>query len=91
MHCSVSGGKDSTYQTLKVLELGQTFVCLSSTCQLSTIGRRNIENIKKLGVDLVEFSPNPAVRKKLNCIGLTVVGDITARACWNFYYSSKCS
>ncbi len=73
----VSGGKDSTYQTLKVLELGLKPLCvLSSTCQLSTIGRRNIENIKKLGVDLVEFSPNPAVRKKLNYIGLTVVGDI---------------
>lgn len=73
----VSGGKDSTYQTIKVLELGLKPLCvLSSTCQLSTIGRRNIENIKKLGVDLVEFSPNPAVRKKLNYIGLTVVGDI---------------
>ena len=54
----------------------KTFVCFVFTCQLSTIGRRNIENIKKLGVDLVEFSPNPVVRKKLNYIGLTVVGDI---------------
>ncbi len=73
----VSGGKDSTYQTIKVLELGLKPLCvLSSTCQLSSLGRRNIENLKKLGVDLIEFSPNPTVRKKLNYIGLTVVGDI---------------
>tara|TARA_A100000164_G_C21910159_1_gene775211 strand:+ start:239 stop:1381 length:1143 start_codon:yes stop_codon:yes gene_type:complete len=73
----VSGGKDSTYQTIKVLELGLKPLCvLSSTCQLSSLGRGNIENLKKLGVDLIEFSPNPTVRKKLNYIGLTVVGDI---------------
>jgi hypothetical protein len=43
---------------------------------LSQIGRKNIENIKNLGVDYVEFSPNPVIRKKLNRIGLEVVGDI---------------
>lgn len=73
----VSGGKDSTYQTLKVLELDLKPLCvLSSTCQLSEIGRKNIENLKSLGVDLLEFSPNPNIRKKLNYIGLSVVGDI---------------
>jgi N-acetyl sugar amidotransferase len=73
----VSGGKDSTYQVLKVLELGLKPLCvLSSTCQLSKIGRDNIENLKKIGVDFVEFTPNPSIRKKLNYIGLTVVGDI---------------
>src|SRR4029079_6476335 len=41
------------------------------------IGRKNIENIKRLGVDYVEFSPNPVVRGKLNRIGLTEVGDIS--------------
>ena len=73
----VSGGKDSTYQVLKVLELGLKPLCvLSSTCQLSKIGRDNIENLKKIGVDFVEFTPNHSIRKKLNYIGLTVVGDI---------------
>lgn len=73
----VSGGKDSTYQTIKILELGLKPLCvLSSTCQLSEIGKKNIENLKKIGVDLIEFSPNPNIRKKLNYIGLTVVGDI---------------
>ena len=74
----VSGGKDSTYQVLKVLELGLNPLCVTSTtCDLSDIGRKNIENIKNLGVDYVEISPNPIVRRKLNRIGLEQVGDIS--------------
>lgn len=73
----VSGGKDSTVQVLKILELGLNPLCVTSTtCDLSPIGRRNIENIKNLGVDYVEFTANPQVRKKLNRIGLELVGDI---------------
>ncbi len=73
----VSGGKDSTAQVLKILEYGLNPLCVTATtCDLSPIGRRNIQNIKNLGVDYVEFSPNPIVRKKLNRIGLEVVGDI---------------
>lgn len=74
----VSGGKDSTAQVLKVLELGLNPLCVTSTtCDLSDIGRKNIENIKQLGVDYMEFSPNPRVRAKLNKIGLDQVGDIS--------------
>ena len=74
----VSGGKDSTFQVLKVLELGLNPLCVTSTtCDLSKIGRENIENIKRLGVDYMEFSPNPVVRAKLNKIGLEQVGDIS--------------
>ena len=74
----VSGGKDSTFQVLKMLEFGMTPLCVTSTtCDLSDIGRRNIENIKKLGVDYIEVSPNPVVRAKLNRIGLKLIGDIS--------------
>ncbi|MCX4028799.1 N-acetyl sugar amidotransferase [Spartinivicinus marinus] len=74
----VSGGKDSTYQVIQLLKLGVNPLCVTSTtCDLSDIGRRNIENIKNLGVDYVEFSPNPIIRRKLNHIGLTQVGDIS--------------
>jgi N-acetyl sugar amidotransferase len=74
----VSGGKDSTYQVLKVLQLGLNPLCVTATtCQLSDIGRKNIENIKSFGVDYIEFSPNIVVRRKLNRIGLTQVGDIS--------------
>ena len=74
----VSGGKDSTYQVIKILELGYNPLCVTATtCDLTEIGRRNIENIKNLGVDYVEFSPNPITRKKLNNIALRTVGDIS--------------
>lgn len=73
----VSGGKDSTYQVIRMLQLGLNPLCVtSSTCDLSPIGRQNIENLKRLGVDHVEVSPNPLVRARLNRIGLTQVGDI---------------
>lgn len=74
----VSGGKDSTYQVVRMLQLGLNPLCVTSTtCDLSDIGRQNIESLKRLGVDHVEFSPNPLVRSKLNRIGLTEVGDIS--------------
>ena len=74
----VSGGKDSTYQVVRVLQLGLNPLCVTATtCDLSDIGRRNIQNIKNLGVDYVEFSPNPVVRRTLNKIGLEQVGDIS--------------
>ncbi len=74
----VSGGKDSTYQVIRMLQLGMNPLCVTSTtCDLSDIGRKNIENLKHLGVDYVEFSPNPLIRAKLNRIGLEQVGDIS--------------
>ncbi len=74
----VSGGKDSTYQVIRMLELGMTPLCITgTTCDLSDIGRKNIENIKNLGVDYVEFTTNRRVRRKLNRIGLKQVGDIS--------------
>ena len=74
----VSGGKDSTYQVVRMLQLGRNPLCVtSSTCDLSPLGRANIENLKHLGVDHIEISPNPLVRAKLNRVGLTQVGDIS--------------
>ena len=74
----VSGGKDSTVQVVRLLQLGMNPLCVTATtCDLTEIGRKNIENIKKLGVDYMEFSPNPLIRAKLNYIGLTKVGDIS--------------
>jgi len=74
----VSGGKDSTYQVLRLLECGMNPVCVTATTdQLSDIGRRNIECIKKLGVDYIEVSLNPVVRRKLNKLALIEIGDIS--------------
>ncbi len=74
----VSGGKDSTYQVVKMLQFGLNPLCVTATtCHLTAVGRKNIENIKQLGVDYVEMSPNPLIRAKLNSIGLKQVGDIS--------------
>ena len=72
-----SGGKDSTYQVLKILEEGyRPLVVTSTTCDISPIGQRNLENLKKLGVDHIQVSPDPVLRAKLNRFGLEEVGDI---------------
>lgn len=74
----VSGGKDSHFQVIKMLELGMNPLCVTSTTdKLSDIGRRNIENLKNLGVDYIEVSVNPRVRRKLNRLTLTEIGDIS--------------
>jgi N-acetyl sugar amidotransferase len=74
----VSGGKDSTYQTIRCLELGLNPLCVTATTdKLSDIGRRNIENLKRLGVDYIEVTPNPLVRRRINKLALVQVGDIS--------------
>ncbi len=74
----VSGGKDSTFQVVRMRQLGLNPLCITATtCDLSDIGRKNIQNLKNTGVDLIEVSPNPVVRRKLNRIGLRQVGDVS--------------
>lgn len=74
----VSGGKDSHYQVIKMLELGMNPLCvIATTDMLSPLGRANIDNIKSLGVDCIEVTPNPQVRKRINRLALREVGDIS--------------
>jgi N-acetyl sugar amidotransferase len=74
----VSGGKDSTYQVLRLLELGLNPLCVTATTDsLSDVGRRNIENLKNRGVDYIEVTMNPVIRRKINRLALTLVGDIS--------------
>lgn len=74
----VSGGKDSTYQVIRMLEFGMNPLCVTATTdKLSALGRRNIEHLKKLGVDHIEVSTNPVLRRQLNRLALTTVGDIS--------------
>ncbi|MGQ0612331.1 MAG: N-acetyl sugar amidotransferase [Planctomycetaceae bacterium] len=74
----VSGGKDSTFQVLRMLELGVNPLCVTATTDhLTEIGRRNIENLKSQGVDFVEVTTNPVVRRRINRLALTEVGDIS--------------
>ena len=74
----VSGGKDSTYQVLRLLEAGLNPLCVTAmTDSLSDLGRRNLDNIKALGVDSIEVTMNPVIRRRLNKLALVHVGDIS--------------
>jgi len=73
----VSGGKDSTYQVWRLLQEGFNPLCVTApTDQLTPLGRKNIENLKSLGCDYVEFSVNQLVRRQINRYALFNVGDI---------------
>jgi N-acetyl sugar amidotransferase len=72
----VSGGKDSTYQVIKAKKYGLRILAVTATtCHLSDIGRCNLDNISRLGVDHIEVTPNRLIRKKLNKLGLFEIGD----------------
>ena len=75
----VSGGKDSHYQALYARdELGLNPLLVNFIPRdLVELGRRNIENLKSLGFDYIEFTPNPKIYRKLAKIGLTEFGDVT--------------
>jgi N-acetyl sugar amidotransferase len=72
-----SGGKDSHYQALTLLELGaDVTVVTATTCHLTPIGRANIDNLAKYA-RTIEVTPNKTARAKLNRLGLELVGDIS--------------
>jgi N-acetyl sugar amidotransferase len=74
----VSGGKDSTFQVLTIKSLGFRPLCITATTDfLTSIGRRNIDNLKSLGVDYVEVTVDTNVRKRINKFALMEVGDIS--------------
>jgi N-acetyl sugar amidotransferase len=63
----VSGGKDSTFQALYARDKLNLHPLLvnSEPEGISEIGRKNIENLKNLGFDVVSIRPNPVVMKQL--------------------------
>ena len=72
-----SGGKDSHYQVLKLIELGvRPLIVTATTCHLTAIGRKNIDNLARHATT-IEVTPNRTVRAKLNRLGLELVGDIS--------------
>lgn len=72
-----SGGKDSTAQVVKCLELGlKPLAVTATTDHLSDIGRRNLDNISRL-CDHVEITPNKLTRARISKFALQEVGDIS--------------
>jgi len=72
-----SGGKDSHYQVLTLLDMGaKPLIVTCETCHLTSIGRRNIENLARYA-DTLEFAPRKDTRRKLNRLSLELLGDIS--------------
>ena len=72
-----SGGKDSHYQVLTLLDLGADITIVTArTCMLTEIGRKNIDNLARYA-RTIEVVPNMKARAKLNRLGLEMVGDIS--------------
>lgn len=80
-----SGGKDSHYQVLRIIELGfRPLVVTASTCMLTDVGRRNIDNLARYATT-IEVTPNREVRRKLNRLGLELVGDVSLPEHWAIF------
>jgi hypothetical protein len=61
---AVSGGKDSTAQVVKCIELGlRPLAVCATTDHLSAVGRKNLDNIANL-CDLIEVTPHKPTRKR---------------------------
>lgn len=72
-----SGGKDSHYQVLTLIEMGaRPLVVTATTCMLTEVGRANIDNLARYATT-IEVTPNREVRRKLNRHGLELVGDVS--------------
>tara|TARA_B100001093_G_scaffold516342_1_gene594888 strand:+ start:318 stop:1433 length:1116 start_codon:yes stop_codon:yes gene_type:complete len=75
----VSGGKDSTWQTIVCLEHGLNPLCVTwKTPSRTEIGQRNLDNLISLGVDHIDYQISPKVEKKfmlkaLNKFGSTAI------------------
>ena len=71
----VSGGKDSTWQTVKALEMGLRPLCVTwRTPKRTQIGEQNLQNLIGLGVDHIDFSINPNTQRLLTKKAFEKVG-----------------
>lgn len=73
----ISGGKDSTYQVYfmkYVCGMNPLAVCFETTA-ITEIGERNLDNISKMGVDVIHFKKNYNAYKSMVIEGFRRVGD----------------
>lgn len=71
----VSGGKDSTWQTVKCLEYGLKPLAVTwRPPGRTTIGQRNLDNLVRLGVDHIDYSINPRVETRFMLRTFEVAG-----------------
>ena len=61
----VSGGKDSTWQTVTCLEHGLKPLCVTwKTPARTPLGQQNLDNLVRLGVDHVDYQISPEVERR---------------------------
>ena len=73
----VSGGKDSTYQAYYMKEicgLNPLCVCFETTA-VTELGQKNLDNLTKMGMDVIHFKKNNDVYKKMVVESFKRVGD----------------
>lgn len=73
----VSGGKDSTYQAYFMKEicgLNPLCVCFETTA-VTELGQKNLDNLTKMGMDVIHFKKNNDVYKKMVVESFKRVGD----------------
>ena len=73
----VSGGKDSTYQAYFMKEVyGMNPLCVCfETTYATDIGNQNLDNLSRLGIDLIHFKKNHPVYKSMVIESFKRVGD----------------
>ena len=73
----VSGGKDSTYQAYfmkEVCGMNPLCVCFETTA-VTELGQKNLDNLSKMGMDVVHFKKNSKVYRKMVVESFRRVGD----------------
>ena len=87
----VSGGKDSTWQVLKVLSYGLNPLTFTYKPILRTkIGQSNLDNLKKIGVHHIDFTINELAEKKFIKKAFFKYGAVALpmhMAMWNISYN----
>lgn len=73
----VSGGKDSTYQAYfmkYVCGMNPLCVCFETTA-VTELGQKNLDNLSRMGIDVIHFKKNYEVYKKMVVESFKTVGD----------------
>ncbi len=86
----VSGGKDSTFQSVYAKEKLRLHPLLVNCVpdEITDVGRKNIDNLNNLGFDIVSIRPNPQVAKALAKKTFFERGNIVAASEYCLYASA---
>ena len=76
----VSGGKDSCYQAIVMKEkYNMNPLCVNhSPCEMTEVGRKNIEFLSDQGFDIISVIPNKRAYREMVRVGFFKLGD----SCW---------